>query len=297
MKIIYSEKCLEYDPSKLLGGHPEVPERVSKTYDFLKQKGFEFIEASPCSEKEILLAHSENHLNIVKSANFSGHDTVAFPDSLRYARLSAGAAIQAAELACKDKEFIFSLTRPPGHHASIRPAGFCYLNSMAIAISKLLKGRVTRAAILDIDVHHGNGTEDLIYGKDNVLFISIHQYPLYPLSGLESRLNCINIPLNPGTTEEQYLAALNKALFHIERFGPEILGISAGFDTYCEEDKYDLGDFQLKKESYRKIGEMISRTCKQLKIPSFAILEGGYSEDLPELIHNFLNGIKDGESS
>ncbi len=283
MKVIFSSKCLEYRQT----GHPESPERVKNAYEFLKSKGHEFIEAKPCSEKDLLLVHSAKHIESVRKGSAFDLDTPSLPHIYDYARIAAGGAIQAAELACKG-ETSFSLMRPPGHHAlSNLVGGFCYFNNIAIAVSKTFKeNKAKRVAILDIDAHHGNGTQDIFLGNRQVLYVSLHQSPLYPSTGLGSKLNCINYPLKPYTNDSEYLGKLSEALMHIKKFKPDILGVSAGFDTYKEET---LANLKLEVGSYRKIGKEV----KSLNLPIFAVLEGGYTYRLGECIHEFLKGIKD----
>ncbi len=280
MKVIYSEKCLEYRHT----GHPESPERVKNACDFLKSQGYEFIEAEPCPERDLLLVHTKGHISAVKNGTAFDIDTPALPKIYEYATLAVGGAIQAAEYASKG-EFAFSLMRPPGHHASRNSVGgFCYFNNISIAVSKMLKEKkAKRIAIFDIDAHHGNGTQDIFLGNKQVLYVSLHQSPLYPSTGLESRLNCINIPLMSGTNELEYITRLGGALQYIKAFKADMLAISAGFDTYQEET---LANLKLETSSYRRIGEKISN----LGIRCFAVLEGGYTSKLGECIHEFLQG-------
>jgi len=280
MKIFYSPRCLKY----FQVGHPESPERVHSTYRFLKEKGYEFIEPQPCTEDDILLAHSEGLLMEVKNGRFFDLDTPALPDIYDYARLSAGSAIMAAH-ACLDGEVAFSLMRPPGHHATRqRPGGFCYFNNIAIACLRV-KDRVGRIAIVDFDCHHGNGTEDIILGRKDFLYVSLHQSPLYPGTGLSSRQNCINHPLSPGTTPEDYLRIFESAMGEVRGFGPDLVAVSAGFDSYRLDP---LTALSLEKETYREIGRMLSG----LRRPVFTVLEGGYSNDLPECVYQFLSGLE-----
>lgn len=281
MKIFFSNKCLKYFQI----GHPESPERVHSAYRFLKEKGFEFIDPTPCSDDDILLAHSEHLLEEVKKGKFFDLDTPALPDIFEYARLSAGSAIMCAE-ACIDGEKTFSLMRPPGHHATReRLGGFCYFNNIAIASLKI-KERVGRIAIVDFDCHHGNGTEDIFLGEKDFLYISLHQSPLYPGTGLRSRGNCINYPLAPDTTPEEYIRVFEDGLKKVREFNPDLLAISAGFDSYVLDP---LTNLSLEKETYREIGNMLSALDK----PTFSVLEGGYSRDLPECIYQFLSGMGD----
>ncbi len=173
--------------------------------------------------------------------------------------------------------------RPPGHHAGKDElGGFCYFNNIAIAIKRALSG-VKKAAILDLDGHHGNGTQDIFKSEKRVLYVSLHQSPLYPGTGLVSEDNCLNYPLKPGTNEEIYLPVLNEALEKIKDFNPQILGISLGLDSFRLDP---LTGLNLGISTYRKIGEMISK----LNIPDFAVLEGGYTSKLGECIYEFILG-------
>ena len=147
MKIFYSSRCLEYSQP----GHPESPARVESTYNFLKDKGFEFMEPGPCADKDILLAHTQKLLDNVKKEGFFDFDTPSFPGIFDHARLSAGSAINAAMHCLNEGEKAFSLMRPPGHHATKNDlGGFCYFNSIAIASLKAGE-KVKKVAIVDFD--------------------------------------------------------------------------------------------------------------------------------------------------
>lgn len=280
MRIYYNPACLEYgSPS-----HPESPRRVGETAAYLKERGFRFTRPRPCTDADILRVHSPELLRSLKSGSFLDGDTPALPDILEFAKLSAGAAIQAAG-AAGTGETAFSLMRPPGHHTTRnRIMGFCYLNNIAIAVSHRMENRAERIAILDIDCHHGNGTQDIFLGHPSVLFVSLHQSPLYPGTGLESKGNVVNYPLPPGTEEEAYLDVLEEACRTIARFRPSLMGVSAGFDTFVEDP---LASLALRTRSYRKIGETIS----SLGVPAFSVLEGGYSPRLPDCIHEYIRGF------
>lgn len=265
-------------------GHPESPDRVRLTYAYLKDKDFEFFSPNPAEEKDILLAHSLGLLRRVKNLDFFDADTPAIPGIFDYACLSAGSAITAMEFALEGIK-AFSLMRPPGHHAARDTfGGFCYFNNIAIAAQKALDlGK--RTAILDIDCHHGNGTQDIFLGKDRLLYVSLHQAPLYPGTGLASDQNCLNFPLNPATDERGYLKVLRQALERIRKFSPDILAISAGFDTYKDDPLTQMG---LEVGTFGKIGQLI-QGCN---LPCFCVLEGGYSPDLKECIYEFLQGLR-----
>ncbi len=161
-----------------------------------------------------------------------------------------------------------------------------YFNNIAIAIREVYPSK--RVAILDIDAHHGNGTQDIFLHESNILYASIHQHPLYPGTGTESIDNCINFPLPSGTGEKTYLKTLRKALSTIENFSPDVVAISLGFDTY-ESDP--LASFLLRRESYPKIAGMISRTVSETGARCFAVLEGGYSNEIGKLAVEFFEGL------
>ena len=282
MKIYYSPKCLEYSQF----GHPESPQRISAAHDLLEKNGFQFIEPQPCTERDILRVHSRDLLVNIKQGSFYDNDTPVLTQIFRHALLAAGSAIMASESALQG-EMTFSLMRPPGHHATRnRVMGFCYFNNIAVAVAKHIsenpKGKV---AILDIDCHHGNGTEDIFFGDRSVLYVSLHQSPLYPGTGLESHENCINFPLSPGTTTKAYLKMLEKACRLIDDYKPTLMGISAGFDSYREDP---LAQLQLDLDTYSEIGRIIAG----LEKPTFMIMEGGYSKELPQCVYQFISGLE-----
>jgi len=282
MKIFYSPRCLEYSQP----GHPESPVRVSAAHNYLKQMGYEFTEPKPCSDDDILLAHTPALLNSVRKENFLDFDTPAFTGIFDIAKLSAGSAIGAAVHCLNAGEKAFSLMRPPGHHATrTNLGGFCYFNNIAIASLKA-KEHAKKVAIVDFDCHHGNGTEDIFLGNKDFLYVSLHQSPLYPGTGLKSRENCINYPLSSQTTPAEYLSVLEQGLEKVEKFNPDLLAVSAGFDTY----KFDpITGFSLEKDTYNRIGRMLAALNKS----TFSVLEGGYSSDLAECIYQFLAGLEE----
>jgi acetoin utilization deacetylase AcuC-like enzyme len=281
MKIFYTPKCLEYSQP----GHPESPERVRATHSYLKEKGLDFIEPGLCTEEDILLAHTQELLDSVKEERFFDFDTPKFDGIFDIARLSAGGAINAAGHCMENNENAFSLMRPPGHHATKKDlGGFCYFNSIAIASLKAAE-KCGKVAVIDFDCHHGNGTEDILLEKKDFLYLSLHQSPLYPGTGQKSRDNCINYPLSANTTPDEFLSALSEGLKEVERFEPDLLAVSAGFDSYRLDP---ITNLNLELETYMEIGAMISG----LKKPVFSVLEGGYSRDLPECIYQYLSGLE-----
>ncbi len=271
MKIIYDERCLEFSAP----GHPESPERLRRAYQFLQDK-YEFIRPSPASEPDLLRVHTPEHLKRVKDLQFYDPDCPRYPNIYEYACLAAGAAILAMQLRG------FSLMRPPGHHAGRnRAAGFCYLNNIAVAVRASHK----RTLIVDIDGHHGDGTQEIFLGDPQAIFISLHSSPNYPGTGLRSEQNCYNYPLPFHCGDERYLSTLDRALSEVNRESIEQIAISAGFDTYERDPLASLG---LSSGCYRLIGRKIA----QLELPTFAVLEGGYDlESLGRNIHEFLQGL------
>jgi acetoin utilization deacetylase AcuC-like enzyme len=290
MLIVHSPRCLEYSAI----GHPESPERIETAVALLQENRHRWLVAEPCPEQDVLRVHTPAVVEAVKTGQVFDADTPAFPNIYELALLAAGAAAQAAEKSLAG-ERAFSLMRPPGHHAERdRVMGFCYFNNVAIAVAKVLsEGSVQKVAILDFDCHHGNGTEDIFLGDRRVLFISLHQSPCYPGTGLASRHNCLNYPLQPGTGPSEFLEAIDNALARIGAFKPDILAISAGFDTYKDDP---ITQMALEIDTYCDIGRRIAQFChvakSSLPLPCFAVLEGGYSRDFARCVKAFLDGLE-----
>ena len=282
MIIFYDPHCVEYS----MPGHPERPQRIERTVPMLKARhpDWEWREPAAASEPALLRAHSSEHLARIKNAahDFDA-DTPAYPNIYQHALRSAGAAIDAAHAALKG-ERAFSLMRPPGHHATRDQAmGFCYFSNIAIAALDALEHGAERVAIWDFDAHHGNGTEDIVAGNSRIAFASIHQFPAYPGTGAKSFDNIDNYPVAPGTPREEHVDVAKRALQKLLRFKPDLLLVSAGFDAYARDP---LVQMTLEEEDFAVFGERLQK----IGIPVAVILEGGYSDDLPELIDAFLKG-------
>ena len=279
MKIIYSPKSLEYSQV----GHPESPERVRSSYDYLKDK-FEIIEPDSVDENVVLLAHTKDHFQRVKTGQFFDYDTPNYSNIFEIAIESVSAAVTAMNLALTG-EACFSLMRPPGHHASAdKLEGFCYFNNIAIAVMKAFE-KVDKVAIIDFDCHHGNGTQNIFLGNEKVKYLSLHQSPLYPGTGLKSEDNCINYPLPAGTGEDDFLNAFSEGLNRVADFKPDLIAVSAGFDSFTEDP---ITGMCLELTTFKKIGQSI----KALDLPTFSVLEGGYSDKLKECIEQYLIGLE-----
>jgi len=234
-------------------------------HEILKEKGYNFLEPIVASEEDLLKVHEAEYIWNLKKGLVEDTDTPAYDNIYEYARFSAGGAILAAKVNG------FSIMRPPGHHAGRNGAalgvytrGFCYLNNIAIAVKALNKPTL----ILDIDGHHGNGTQEIFQGDEKVVYVSLHRYPYYPGTGSYSEGNCLNFPLPADCGEQRYLETLDEALGMVDVGRFEVVAVSAGFDTHLG----DLASFGLTENSYRKIGERIAA----LKKPAFFLLEGGY---------------------
>jgi acetoin utilization deacetylase AcuC-like enzyme len=276
-KVIYSEKCLGYGE-----WHIEGPQRVKISSEILKSKGYDFLETTPAAEEDLLAVHDADYIWQLKKGLVEDTDTPAYDNIYEFARLSVGGAILASKVNG------FSIMRPPGHHVGRNGAalgaytrGFCYLNNIAIAV----KNSGKKTLILDIDGHHGNGTQEIFQGDNQVVYVSLHQSPNYPGTGAHTEGNCINfaLPLNCGG--QRYMQTLDKALGSVDIGKFEAVAVSCGFDTHLG----DLASLGLVEQDYFEIGKRVGR----LKKPAFFVLEGGYVGEKVGLdIDNLLRGYE-----
>src|SRR5437773_3724516 len=235
MIIFHDPRCVEYSSP----GHPEQPARITGSGAVLKDRHpeWEWRESLAADEIALLRAHSPEHLGRIRNAlNDFDADTPAHRDIYQHAVRSAGAAINAARTAMR-RERVFSLMRPPGHHATRdRAMGFCYLSNIAIAVLEALATGAKRVAVFDFDVHHGNGTEAILVNKPGAAFFSIHQHPCYPGTGTRNvGDNCFNYPVPPQTPRVEYRHILSSALENLKKFKPDLVAVSAGFDAYAHD--------------------------------------------------------------
>lgn len=284
IRVICDEGCTGYAQP----GHPERPERIAATLRKLRQqKELELIWSSPgrISDQPLLRAHSPEHLARLKINQDFDADTPYFTGISGYARASASAGLDALK-AARAGETVFSLMRPPGHHATrVRAMGFCYLNNIAIACLEALATGCKRIAVFDFDVHHGNGTEAILIDQPGAFFFSIHQFPCYPGTGTRNLGdNCFNYPVAPQTPRAEYRHVLSSALEHLASLKPEIIAVSAGFDCYARDP---LAQETLEVEDFQWLGTSL----RELGLPMFSLLEGGYSNDLPDLVLAYLKGL------
>ena len=285
MKIITDERCTGYSHE----GHPERPARIISTVERLKsQTELQLTWAMPggARDAQILRAHSPELLARLQIPQDFDADTPFCENIIAFARASVGAALDTLKTA-RDGENVFSLMRPPGHHATRNHAmGFCYLNNIAIAVLEAVATGSKRVAVFDFDVHHGNGTETILLDRPGCAFFSIHQFPCFPGTG-EANVgaNCFNYPVAPGTPREAWRATLAHALGDLKNFQPDLVAVSAWFDAYARDP---LADGTLLAEDFHWLGKEL----RALNVPFFSLLEGGYSRDLPELIFAYIKGVE-----
>ena len=271
-------------------GHPEKIDRVTAVIEnFKKIDDKNLIWKKPAKFNLSLInkTHSEDYVNQVeksfpkKGLVFLDGDTIISPGSKDATKDAVGSIISAIN-GVENKEFnnAFCAVRPPGHHAEKDKAmGFCIYNNVAVGANYLIeKYKYNKIAIIDFDVHHGNGTQDIFYDNEKVLYISTHQYPYYPGSGSEKEKgnfdNVLNIPLKAGTTSEEYLNAYEIVLNKLKTFKPEFLLFSAGFDAHIDDP---LAQLMLSSEDFYKITKRTLECSRSLcKGRVVSILEGGY---------------------
>ena len=271
-------------------GHPEKIDRVTAVIDNFKKidnKKLIWKKPTKFDQSFLINTHSSEYIDLVSKSfpenglAFLDGDTVVSPGSKEATKDAVGSIITAID-GVQQKEFknAFCAVRPPGHHAEKDKAmGFCIYNNVAVGANYLIeKYKYSKVAIIDFDVHHGNGTQDIFYDNEKVLYISTHQYPYYPGSGSEKEIgkfnNILNIPLEAGTTAEEYLNAYENVLKKLKEFKPEFLLFSAGFDAHIDDP---LAQLRLSSEDFYHLTKRTLEISKSICNGNVvSILEGGY---------------------
>ena len=291
--IVYSKEFLKH---KLHNYHPEKPERISFVMDYLKTTGtlskLKELSFTPVDEKWLVTIHSRDYIDFVKKSCQSGSvvldsvDTYINQDSFEIAKLAVGGCVKAAdEVISGELESCFCCVRPPGHHAEYdRAMGFCVFNNVAIVAKYLQKQhKIEKIAIIDWDVHHGNGTQNSFYEDSSVFYFSTHQYPFYPGTGTEKEKGensgtgfTLNIPLLTACTDQEFESEFKTKFVPVmEKFKPEILLISAGFDAHSSDP---LSSMKMTENGFGNLTRILKLVAGEYcENRIISILEGGYN--------------------
>jgi acetoin utilization deacetylase AcuC-like enzyme len=279
--------CLKHNMG---AGHPERPERLTAIDNAIASSELsslvQYYEAPLVTREQLLRVHDVNYIDTIfklspdQGLTYLDPDTAMNPHSLTAALRAAGAVILAVDLVMTDKnKTAFCCIRPPGHHAQRSKAmGFCFFNNVAIGVAHAIEHyKLKQVAIVDFDVHHGNGTEDIFRLEPRVLLCSSFQSPFYPFSGANTKSpHIINLPLPAGTSGKEFRAATTEHwLEKLEAFQPELVFFSAGFDGHKEDN---MANFLLTEEDYSWITEKVRAIAqKYCQGRMISVLEGGYA--------------------
>jgi acetoin utilization deacetylase AcuC-like enzyme len=287
MLLITSERFEEHTTPP---GHPERPERARVFTQIAarwKEQGVSVVEPRAATREELARVHDVAYVDGIAAtagrAVMLDPDTFTSPESYEIALLAAGAAVQAMEHALDRREPAFALVRPPGHHAEpTRAMGFCLFNNIAVAAAAAIARGLSRVAIVDIDVHHGNGTQWMFYDDPRVLYVSTHQFPFYPGTGAADEAGrgpgrgyTFNLPLAAGATDAVYDAAYQRIVQRLDEYAPELLLVSAGFDAHADDP---LASMRVSTEGYAAVVRQVKTVADQ-RCPMALVTEGGYDLD------------------
>jgi len=302
--LIYDDVFLLHKPPF---NHPERPERLQAILKLLKEESFldtlEILPPAEASKEQILAVHSPEHYSYVKNSIAQGRtlldsgDTFIVKDSWLASLLAAGSAASAVDIVMSGKsKNVFCLIRPPGHHATTAQSmGFCIFNNAAIGARYAIdKYNLERIAIIDWDVHHGNGTQEIFYDSSKVYYFSLHQYPFYPGTGSEVEKgigdgfgHTLNFPLPARTDGKVYLNIFEKRILReLEKYSPQLLFISAGFDAHKNDP---LAEMRLEEKDFAGMTSFLKDYASGKMIPIISLLEGGYNlEALSKSVYEHL---------
>lgn len=281
MKILFNKIFLEHN----------INSEAEGAYRINEFKNIE--DTSIDGEKWISLVHPDRYRETIKNACLNKEllaEVHLTPESYKAACEAVGLTVKASETSN------FAAVRPPGHHAGFEKAsGFCLFNNIAIAAQKLVN-QGKKVFILDIDGHHGDGTQEIFYSTDKVLFSSIHQEYAFPFSGFvteqgegEGEGFTLNFPLLSENGDKEFLDRINKVIEQARKFKPDVIGVSAGFDAY---EKDTLLQLNYSKHAYYECAYRLKKNFRNT--PIFGVLEGGYHKDLRELVDAFVEGVNKG---
>jgi acetoin utilization deacetylase AcuC-like enzyme len=288
MRLIASARFQEHNTPP---GHPERPERA-EVFDAVvkdwRDRVSAVVEPRPATRDELLRVHSAEHVRRISETNgraaMLDADTFTSPESYEIALLAAGAVVQAVDHALDAKDAAFALVRPPGHHAEREQAmGFCLFNNVAVGAAAAIARGLTRVAVVDIDVHHGNGTQWMFYDDPRVLYVSTHQFPFYPGTGAAGEIGrgagegyTFNVPLEAGATDVDYAAAYFAIANVVESYAPELLLISAGYDAHVDDP---LASMRVTTAGYAAVIGSLKGAAILVGCPIALVTEGGYDLD------------------
>jgi acetoin utilization deacetylase AcuC-like enzyme len=270
-------------------GHPERPERARVFEEIAahwRERGGGVSEPRTAAVEDLLRVHTREHVDRMAATRgrpgvMLDPDTFTSPDTYDVALLAAGAARQAMEHALETGEPALALVRPPGHHAEPdRAMGFCLFNNVAVAAAAAVARGLDRVAVVDIDVHHGNGTQRMFYEDPRVLYVSTHQYPFYPGTGAAEETGAgaglgytMNLPLRAGSTDDDYARAYERVGERLEEYDPQLLLVSAGYDAHASDP---LASMYVSVDGYAAI---VRRLLRSTRAPIALVTEGGYDLD------------------
>ena len=304
MKVIYDKTHLLHNPEICQPGHPEISIRAVNILHSVREAGHNVISPKLYDLEIIQTVHSKDYIEYLSTSNKNKNIeqdnrycidgcTPIMEHTFNAARAAADCALTGADLLLAGEPKVYALCRPPGHHAGKDYCfGFCYFNNAAIAAKRLFENHKNKIAVLDIDYHHGNGTQEIFYKSDDVLYVSLHADPNFEFPGRwgfaeETGTKAgkgfnVNFPLPIFTKESDYFDILNQAIEIINNFNADFLVVSFGVDTFTNDP---IGTFDLSEDAFTKLGGMVQR----LNLPTLVIQEGGYNLDyIGTCVVNFL---------